>query len=264
VFVDQQKLAQLGLSIDVVTRRIRAENVNLSGGRLEQGTQRFLVRTLNEFESVEQMAKSVDQVGKNVQEAGASSRQSVAEAKAGGEALSRAFNGMKNISGAMNGMAGLIHSADDFGVNSAGIMITETTISKFVGFDPKGVPEFVRARKAMQYAGSVDDFARIMREGNNGGYANTWLVADRKNNEIASLELGLKNVVLQRTRMDSCRIQFPNDAKLMREETDFDPSTEQEQCRHDAGYADGSAQGKINEAAAQKFWATMSTVLPAR
>ncbi len=59
VFVDQQKLAQLGLSIDVVTRRIRAENVNLSGGRLEQGTQRFLVRTLNEFESVEQMANAI-------------------------------------------------------------------------------------------------------------------------------------------------------------------------------------------------------------
>ena len=59
VFVDQQKLSQLGLSIDVVTRRLRAENVNLSGGRLEQGTQRFLVRTLNEFESVEQMANSI-------------------------------------------------------------------------------------------------------------------------------------------------------------------------------------------------------------
>jgi HAE1 family hydrophobic/amphiphilic exporter-1 len=59
VFVDQQKLAQLGLSIDVVTRRLRAENVNLSGGRLEQGMQRFLVRTLNEFESVEQMANAI-------------------------------------------------------------------------------------------------------------------------------------------------------------------------------------------------------------
>ena len=30
--VDQQKLAQLGLSIDAVSRRVRAENVNLSGG----------------------------------------------------------------------------------------------------------------------------------------------------------------------------------------------------------------------------------------
>jgi HAE1 family hydrophobic/amphiphilic exporter-1 len=59
VFVDQQKLAQLGLSIDAVTRRIRAENVNLSGGRLEQGMQRFLVRTLNEFETIEQMANSI-------------------------------------------------------------------------------------------------------------------------------------------------------------------------------------------------------------
>src|SRR4029453_15205030 len=34
VFVDQQKLAQLGLSIDVVPRRIRAKNVNSSGGRV--------------------------------------------------------------------------------------------------------------------------------------------------------------------------------------------------------------------------------------
>ncbi len=59
VFVDQQKLAQLGLSIETVARRIRAENVNLSGGRLEQGAQRFLVRTLNEFRSVEEMANAI-------------------------------------------------------------------------------------------------------------------------------------------------------------------------------------------------------------
>jgi hydrophobic/amphiphilic exporter-1 (mainly G- bacteria), HAE1 family len=59
IHVDQQKLAQLGLSIDAVTRRVRAENVNLSGGRLEQGTQRFLVRTLNEFQSIDQMANAI-------------------------------------------------------------------------------------------------------------------------------------------------------------------------------------------------------------
>jgi len=59
IYVDQQKLAQLGLSIDAVTRRVRAENVNLSGGRLEQGTQRFLVRTLNEFQSIDQMANAI-------------------------------------------------------------------------------------------------------------------------------------------------------------------------------------------------------------
>ena len=59
IFVDQQKLAQLNLSIDTISRRLREENVNLSGGRLEQGTQRFLVRTLNEFSSVQQMADAI-------------------------------------------------------------------------------------------------------------------------------------------------------------------------------------------------------------
>jgi hypothetical protein len=52
----------------------------------------------------------------------------------------------------------------------------------------------------MQYSASIDDFARIMKEGNNGGYANNWLIADNKNNEIASLELGLKHVTLLRTQ----------------------------------------------------------------
>ena len=57
--VDQQRLAQLNLGIEAVTNRLRAENVNLSGGRLEQGTQRFLVRTLNEFRSVDEMADAI-------------------------------------------------------------------------------------------------------------------------------------------------------------------------------------------------------------
>src|SRR5690606_40947253 len=33
--------------------------VNLSGGRLEEGTQQFLVRTINEFTSVDQIADSI-------------------------------------------------------------------------------------------------------------------------------------------------------------------------------------------------------------
>jgi hypothetical protein len=135
----------------------------------------------------------------------------------------------------MDGAPGLIHSGDDFGINSSGILITETTIGGFHGFDPAGVPEFVRARKAMQYAGSIDDFARIMKEGNNGGYANNWLVADSKSNEVASLELGLKNVILQRTK-DGFFVgsNFPADPKLMREETTFDPAdaSRGENARH--------------------------------
>jgi len=57
--VDQQKLSQLGISIGQIADRIRTENVNLSGGRLEEGNQRFLVRTLNEFQSVDEFRDAI-------------------------------------------------------------------------------------------------------------------------------------------------------------------------------------------------------------
>jgi hypothetical protein len=125
----------------------------------------------------------------------------------------------------MDGLPGVITSDDDFGVNSAGIMVTETTITQFEGWDPAGKPEFVRARKALQYSRSIDDFVRIMLEGNNGGYANDWLIGDNNNGEIALFELGLKNHSVQRTR-DGCFFgaNFPVTEKLTKEETKFDPT----------------------------------------
>jgi HAE1 family hydrophobic/amphiphilic exporter-1 len=57
--VDQQKLSQLGISIEQVAARIRAENVNLSGGRLEEGNQRYLVRTINEFQSIDEIRDAI-------------------------------------------------------------------------------------------------------------------------------------------------------------------------------------------------------------
>ncbi len=56
VLVDQQKLAQLGLEIESIGNILGAENVNLSGGRLEEGQQQFLVRTVNQFQTVSEMA----------------------------------------------------------------------------------------------------------------------------------------------------------------------------------------------------------------
>ena len=50
--VDPARLSQFGLSIDRVAQVLAAENVNLSAGRLEEGTQQYLVRTLNQFRSV--------------------------------------------------------------------------------------------------------------------------------------------------------------------------------------------------------------------
>ncbi len=126
----------------------------------------------------------------------------------------------------MDGMPGLITSGDDFGLNSAGIMSSETTISQFEGWDSNGKAEFDRSRKALQYAGSIDDYVAIMKDGNNGGYANDWLIGDRNTGEIAYLELGLKNTPLWRSK-DGYFVSsnFPRDPKLMREETpSFNPA----------------------------------------
>jgi hypothetical protein len=159
----------------------------------------------------------------------------------------------------MDGLPGVIHSGDDFVINAAGMAITETTIGHFFGFDTAGIPEFVRARKAAQYSASIDDFTRIMKDGNNGGYANTWLVADTRNNEIGRLELGLKNVTLERTSNGYfVGSNFPINEKLIRDETDFDPrdlgqSSVARHARWEQLMAEN--KGKIDVAAAQRFLA---------
>ena len=78
---------------------------------------------------------------------------------------------------------------------------------------------------ALQYAGSIDDYVRIMLDGNNGGYANDWLLGDNKTGEIALFELGLKNHSVRRTK-DGCFFgaNYPNSPRLSREETRFDAS----------------------------------------
>ncbi|HET7649398.1 MAG TPA: efflux RND transporter permease subunit [Gammaproteobacteria bacterium] len=59
VLVDQGKLAELHLSIADIAAKLQAENVNLSGGLLEQGNQKLLVRTVNEFRNVSDIANAV-------------------------------------------------------------------------------------------------------------------------------------------------------------------------------------------------------------
>ncbi|MFB9842466.1 C45 family autoproteolytic acyltransferase/hydolase [Mucilaginibacter ginsenosidivorans] len=118
---------------------------------------------------------------------------------------------------------GFIHSGDDFTISSSGIMVTETTITQFKGFDSTKTPEFVRARHTVQYANSIDDVIKMMTAGNNGGYANDWLIGDTKTNEVAKLELGLKDYRVWRSK-DTAIIgsNFPSDPKLIKEETTFD------------------------------------------
>lgn len=119
-----------------------------------------------------------------------------------------------------DGVPGMITSNDDFGINDAGIMITETTISKFEGWNPNGIPEFVRSREALQYANSIDDYVATMIKGDNGGYANDWLIGDRKTGEIAYLELGLQHTPVWRKK-DGYFISsnFARDPGVLKDET---------------------------------------------
>jgi hydrophobic/amphiphilic exporter-1 (mainly G- bacteria), HAE1 family len=53
VELDESRLSSLGISIQEATSRLAQENINLTGGTLSEGESRYLVRTLNEFASVD-------------------------------------------------------------------------------------------------------------------------------------------------------------------------------------------------------------------
>ncbi|GAC1680046.1 MAG: hypothetical protein PVS2B2_18140 [Candidatus Acidiferrum sp.] len=158
----------------------------------------------------------------------------------------------------MDGFPGVIASDDDFGINSDGLMVTETTITQFEGWDPAGKAEFVRARKALQYAASIDDYVIIMRDGNNGGYANDWLLGDRKTGEIAQFELGLKVSKVWRTKDGVLAgSNWARDPELIKAEApQFDPndlSTSPNARRVRWDQLLNENKGKIDVALAQKM-----------
>ena len=55
VLIDAERLAQLNLPASTVIDRLKQENVNVSGGRIEEGSERYLVRTVNQFSNLQQM-----------------------------------------------------------------------------------------------------------------------------------------------------------------------------------------------------------------
>lgn len=120
----------------------------------------------------------------------------------------------------MQSLAGFIHSGTDFFVTSAGLVGSETTIGEFFPFDEKGTPEFSRMRHATQYSSTIDEWCTIMKKGNNGGYANAWLIGDVNTNEIARLELGLKYVGFEKKKDGYLTgSNIAEDLKILRFET---------------------------------------------
>jgi len=59
VLVDLSKLSQLGLTLEQVGERLRAENANISGGRVDEGTVSYLVRTLNQFKNLDEIRDTI-------------------------------------------------------------------------------------------------------------------------------------------------------------------------------------------------------------
>ncbi|WP_297799680.1 efflux RND transporter permease subunit [Arenimonas sp. GDDSR-1] len=56
VAIDNERLSQLNLSVETVINRLRQENINISAGRIEEGSERYLVRTVNQFADLDTMA----------------------------------------------------------------------------------------------------------------------------------------------------------------------------------------------------------------
>ncbi len=103
---------------------------------------------------------------------------------------------------------GGIHSGADFYLNSAGIIIGETTVSQ-TPWEADSTPQSNRIRKAAQYANSIDDVERILWDGNNGMYTNDWPIADIKTGEVAILLLGTHSKKLWRTGEDMAPFGTP-------------------------------------------------------
>ncbi len=66
VDIDQQRLQQFNLNVTDVIKRLGDENVNVSGGRIDDGEQRYLVRTVNQFTNLAQMRQMLIKVDNGV------------------------------------------------------------------------------------------------------------------------------------------------------------------------------------------------------
>ncbi len=157
----------------------------------------------------------------------------------------------------MQTFPGFIHSGTDFFITDAGLVGSETTIGSFSGFDPNGVPEFSRMRHATQYANSIDEWCDMMKKGDNGGYANAWLIGDIKTNEIARFEEGLKYTSLQK-KTDGYFVgsNVAKNLKILRfETTEQETNIKYSSVARDVRWHQLMKQyaGKINIALAEKF-----------
>jgi hypothetical protein len=142
---------------------------------------------------------------------------------------------------------GEIWSGQDWYENSAGLLLTETTLADTV-YTPSGTPVFVRAREAAQYDATVAQAVQTLVHGNNGAYSNEWLIGDATGT-IASLQLGGKVYDLHETRNG-----FYGSSNF-----DWGTKTRAEERAHDAGWAPDSYDGALVDYARYRRWGQLKS-----
>lgn len=155
---------------------------------------------------------------------------------------------------------GMIESGTDFWITGAGLAIVETTLANVTDWQAGGTPEFIRVRQASQYADNIDQWVQMMQEGNNGGYANTWLIGNINNNRIAKFGQGLAYQYFNETQSgyftgDNVSVD-PRLRYIEGSDTDYNDIRQQEGARRLRWIQlMGEYDGKINIATGQQMLA---------
>lgn len=142
---------------------------------------------------------------------------------------------------------GEIWSGQDWYENSAGLLLTETTLADTV-YTPSGTPVFVRAREAAQYDATVAQAVHTLVHANNGAYSNEWLIGD-STGTIASLQLGGKVYDLHET----------NNGFYGSSNFDWGTKTRAEERAHDAGWAPDAYNDALVDYARYRRWGQLKT-----
>lgn len=94
---------------------------------------------------------------------------------------------------------GQVSSGSDYYITDNGFIVTETTIGGFNKY-VMNYPAFCIIRKAVQFSKTLDDYIEILKDGNSGDYANSWLIGDTKKNIIMRIEMGLNYINVEKKK----------------------------------------------------------------
>jgi hypothetical protein len=144
---------------------------------------------------------------------------------------------------------GLICSSTDWFLCSSGIIGCETTIADTNYLPTFGKPYFCRIRECMQYAETLDDCVRMMREDNAGDYPCGWMFGDTNTNEIMLLEVAKTVAEPRRTKSGIFYgANFAHDLNIRDKETTNDQEI------HNLSTSIGSRNSRLDWLLNKVYW----------